>query len=155
MKHLLKITFFLCAFSLLFSACSTDDELIDAREQFVGSYTYKGSGKGIITISGENLEIPLDRQGIFTIEKAGTASNIRIIYEDGNSEEYLVVGKSISGSFPQNEVVDDILISGIETTTGSIKGKVLTMNTVITGSVSYQGANGTISGNAIIIATKQ
>jgi hypothetical protein len=150
-----KLFVILAIVSMAFASCKKDDDKSsDARDKFVGSYTYTLKGKTVVSMLGEEEEEPISESGIFIIEKANAENKI-LIKENGEVTEAVVSGNSFTYTETLAEDLGNgIALSGNGTITGTINGSTLTVE--IKGNGNLIGAvSGSYTMNATMIATKK
>ena len=147
-----KLLLFIAVVTLgLATSCSKDDDNIDPRDKYVG--TWQSSTIGSLTLyqHGQSIgTVPIDETGTSNISKSGENSlNIGGIIFTVNGNSLTANPESIT------QTQDGVNIVGTVIYSGQLSPEIITINSDITGSWSNnQGASGNLSGTIIILLTK-
>lgn len=154
MSFMKKLTFFSLIGLLFLStiiSCSDDDEDIDEREQYVGSWNVNEVGSITLFQNGSSIgTVPIDTTFSISITKSGDNG----LNMDGTV--YFINGNSLSTD-PESitETSDGINIVGTQTSSGTLSTDVITLRNDITGTWSASsGDNGNLSGSSTATLTR-
>ena len=153
MKQIKFLTFLLVALSFIaLSSCSNDEnEVQDARIQYVGTWNSISTGSVTLFQNGQSIgTIPRNESSTVSISKSGT--NALII--DGTS--YIVNGTNLSSNpTPVNVNSDGVNIVGTALSNGTLSSNIISLNDAITGTWNEtNGASGNLSGSVITTLTR-
>ncbi len=153
MKQIKFLTLLLVALSFIsLSSCSNDEnEVQDARDQYVGTWNSISSGSVTLFQNGQSIgTAPLNETNTVSISKSG--SNALLI----NETTYTVNGTNLSSNpQPLTETSDGVNIVGTTVSNGTLGSNIITLNGAVTGTWNNaNGASGNLSGNVITTLTK-
>lgn len=147
-----KVIFISFLFINLFSitSCIYDDDDIDIRDQYVGTWKFNINGSLTVYHNSESSTSPINHSGTTTISKSG--KNHLII----EGKEYLVDGTHLSSN-PEsiNETSSGVNFVGTATENGILGDGVITINSSIKGTWNGGGVSGTFSGSSKTTLTKE
>lgn len=138
-----------------FAACGGDKE-VDARDIFVGVYSYEATGNADFYYGPLHWNIPLNEQGTFTISKVGDEDKVVINgYHDpinatvsGNQ----LILESSEYDTMYGEIEFHLVLNHNKAT---LADNQLTWNTDVDGIGQYNGLSTTGTGSVSMVATKQ
>lgn len=153
MKKIKFLTLLLVGLSFIsLSSCSNDEAVNqDARDQYVGTWSYRSSGSLTLFQNGQSVgTVPINENKTVAISKSG--SNALLI--DGTS--YIVNGNNLgSNPTPVTETSSGVNIVGTAVSNGTLGSNIITLNDAITGTWNAtNGASGNLSGTVIITLSR-
>jgi hypothetical protein len=153
MKQIKFLTLLLVSLSFIsLSSCSNDEnEVQDARDQYVGTWNSISSGSLTLFQNGQSIgTVPVNQTNTVSISKSG--SNALLI----NETTYIVNGTNLSSNpQPLTQTSNGVNIVGTTVSNGTLGSNIITLNGAVTGTWNNSnGASGNLSGSVISTLTR-
>lgn len=143
---------------LCLTSCKSSDSGPDARDLLLGSYSYTMTGSYVMSVAGQNINIPIASGGVLRISKDGSGNRIKLTGEGMTSVSTGVVEGDVLQLDPESETQTKdgvtIILTSVYEPAQLVNNK-LTINAKLSGSVAGGGQAGSIDGSFVINATKQ
>lgn len=146
-----KVIFLLLFLPFMFSSCSKEEDAVDVRDDYVGTYNTSTIGSMSLINNGEVLTtLPLDETTTDVVTKQGTDG-----LDIGGLSATVAGSKLIIDTQTQTQTADGVTSQMTITFTGTVTKGLITITSKYTGNWSASGATGLITGSATSTFTKK